>query len=43
LGGGYPLAEAAAAEIRALDPETLTPLEALQIVYRLRARLRGEG
>lgn len=42
FGGGDPRAEAVASEIRAIDPETLTPLEALQILFRLRARLRGE-
>jgi hypothetical protein len=34
-------AEEIAAEIRALDPNALTPIEALQILFRLQSRLKA--
>ena len=39
-GGDDPIAEETAAEIRGIDPDSLTPLEALQILFRLHARLK---
>ncbi len=40
-GGADPALEEMAAEIRRIDPEALTPLEALQVLFRLRERLGG--
>ncbi len=40
-GGGDPVAEEIAAKIRSVDPDSMTPIEALQLLHALKDRLKG--